>query len=191
MGERNGGGGGGRRYVALLRGVNVSGHNPVAMKDLRALCQALPADHVETYLQSGNVVFRSAVADPERLSAAIEARIRSLMGLDVAVLVRSSEELDRVVAGNPFVTGDRDRSQLYVTFLATPPDSGRVAALSASPAASGSDAYRLGRREVYLSCPGGYGRTKLNNAFFERKLGVVATTRNWRTVTTLAQMAQG
>jgi uncharacterized protein (DUF1697 family) len=174
------------RYVALLRGINVSGHNPVAMKDLRALFSALPAEEVTTYLQSGNVVFHAA-GDAEGQRSAIEERIASELHLDVVVLVLTAEELDRVIADNPFPVDADDSPMPYVTFLASPPEAERVAALVPPP---GPDVFSIGRREVYLSCPNGYGRTKLNNAFFEKKLAVAATTRNWRTVTALAEMAR-
>ena len=183
-------------YVALLRGINVSGHNPIAMKDLKALFEGLPAEEVTTYLQSGNVVFRSAAAGPgeppdaDALAEDVGAQIAAQLGLKVAVLVRPAEEFTQVVAANPFLTADRDWSGLHLTFLAQPPDPARVAALEAAPVAAGPDAFRLGEREVYLYCPGGYGRTKLNNAFFEKKLALAATTRNWRTVTTLADLAR-
>jgi len=171
-------------FVALLRGINVSGHNPIAMKDLRAMFLALPAEDVTTYLQSGNVVFQAPTTDPSRLGRDIGELIKSHFGLDVMVVVRPGEDLARVAAGNPFPTED----QLHVTFLAQSPDPARMAALAPPP---GTDSFHLGLQEVYLSCPNGYGRTKLNNAFFEKRLAVTATTRNWRTVTTLAEMARG
>jgi len=179
-------------YVALLRGINLAGHNAVPMKDLRLLFEALPADSVTTYLQSGNVVFRSGVEDPGRLATAVEQGLRAERGLDVSVLVRPADDVDRVAAANPFL-GDRDErdaSTLHVTFLAALPEPARVAAMESAAAAAAPDALRVGEREVYLWCPNGYGRTKLNNAFFEKKLAMVATTRNWRTVTTLAGMAR-
>jgi uncharacterized protein (DUF1697 family) len=171
-------------YVALLRGINVSGHNPVSMKDLKAIFEALPAEAVRTYLQSGNVVFDSHAGDPARLAGDIKEQIRVRLGADVAVLVLPAAELDRVAAATPFP--DAEPSHLHVTFLAAPPEPSRVAGLVAP---EGPDRFAVGPREIYLCCPNGYGRTKLNNAFFERKLAVPATTRNWRTVTTLRQMA--
>jgi uncharacterized protein (DUF1697 family) len=178
------------RYVALLRGINVSGHNLVAMTDLRALMAPLAVDDVATYLQSGNVVFRSEATDPDDLARAIAARIHAELDLEVAVLVRTAHDLDRVATTNPFLTNDGDGPGCYVTFLAAPPDPDRVAALSTAKDASSADSFLVGSREVFLSCPNGYGRTKLNNTFFEKKLAVAATTRNWRTVTTLAEMAR-
>jgi uncharacterized protein (DUF1697 family) len=176
-------------YVALLRGVNVSGHNLLSMKDLQALVRDLPAEDVATYLQSGNVVFHSEVTAPEALQSALEEGLAASTAPGVKVLVRTADELAKVIEANPFPTGDEQAaSQLHVTFLAEVPVAARVASLKAPET---RDRYHLGDRAIYLSCPDGYGRTKLNNAFFERQLDVAATTRNWRTVTTLARMARG
>ena len=106
----------------------------------------------------------------------------------MTVLVRSAAELAGVVAGNPFVgRAGVDPRTLHVTFLADAPDPDRCTAIE--PDAGGADAFEIVGREVYLHCPGGYGRSKLNNAFWERKLKVPATTRNWNSVTRLAAMA--
>jgi uncharacterized protein (DUF1697 family) len=99
------------------------------------------------------------------------------------VLLRTRAELAKLVAGNPFLRAGKDPSTLHVTFLADVPGGARIEAPG-----SGADEFRIVRREVYVHCPNGYGRSKLSNAFFEKKLGVVATTRNWRTVTTLAEL---
>jgi uncharacterized protein (DUF1697 family) len=169
------------RYVALLRGVNVAGHRPVRMADLRALVESLGHADVATYLQSGNVVLRSTLRDPDEIAAGIG----SALGGDVTVLVRTAVELASVVAGNPFA--DADTGHLHVTFLADGPVPARVAEVDGARFAP--DAFRLLGREVYVHAPDGYGRSKLGNAYFERVLGVAATTRNWRTVTALAELA--
>ena len=141
---------------------------------------------VSTYVQSGNVVFES----PDTAGAlvgAIERGITSAFGLQVAVLVRSTRELAKVVATNPFVAQGADPAHLHVTFLVEKPEPARVRDLPARALAPEQLAVR--GREVYLHLPNGYGRTKLNNAFVEKQLGVTGTTRNWRTVTTLADLA--
>jgi uncharacterized protein (DUF1697 family) len=169
-------------YVALLRGINLGARNKIAMADLREFFEALGHEDVTTYVQSGNVVFRSPVRSASTLRHAIEKRIARDLGLDVSVLLRTGAGLAKVVAGAPF-----DPATLHVTFLAETPDPERVRALD--PARSPPDELRVVGREVYLSCPNGYGRTKLTNAYFEKQLGVAATTRNWRTVTKLAELA--
>ncbi len=179
----------GQVYVAMVRAINVAGR-PLLMADLRALIETLPAEEVSTYLQSGNAVFRSAAPNAGAIEGAASARLSSHLGAKVAVVVRGADDLARVVAHNPLASGGRDESKLHVTFLATEAGRDRAAALGATVPGAGNDVFKADGREVYLYCPDGYGRTKLNNAFFERKLGVVATTRNWRTVTRLDNMAR-
>jgi len=172
-------------YAALLRGVNLGGRNKVSMADLRELFAALGADDVVTYVQSGNVVFKSGVGRAE-LRRAIERRIRRDLGLDVTVVLRTKAELAKLVGGNPFAGSGRE-SKLHVTFLGETPDRARVRELER--AAGESEEFRVVGKHVFLHLPGGYGRSKLSNAFFEKQLGVAATTRNWRTVTKLAELA--
>jgi uncharacterized protein (DUF1697 family) len=171
------------RYVALLRGINLGARNKVSMADLRELVAAIGAEHVSTYVQSGNVVVSSSIRSASKLERAIEERISRDLGLDVAVLVRTDAELAAIAAGNPF----DDPGSVHVTFLAEKPAAARVRELD--PARSPPDEFRVVGREVYLQCPNGYGRSKLTNAFFEKQLGVAATTRNWRSVTKLAELA--
>jgi uncharacterized protein (DUF1697 family) len=173
--------------VALLRGINLGGRNKIGMADLRELFAALGCEDVSTYVQSGNVVFRSSVASASKLTRAIEERIGSDLGLDVTVLLRTKAQLAEVAGGNPFDERTVDPATLHVTFLAEKPDPARVRALD--PARGRPDEFRVVGREVYLHCPNGYGRTKLDNAYFEKQLAVAATTRNWRTVTKLAELA--
>jgi uncharacterized protein (DUF1697 family) len=176
-------------YVCLLRGINLGARNKVKMADLEALFVALGHADVATYIQSGNVVFTSPVDSPSTLARGIEERIAADLGLEVTVLLRTTDELSRVIEANPFVGGGADPAELHVTFLADEPD----------PAAAGAvdgggfepDEFRILGREVHLRCPDGYGRSKLNNAFWERRLGVAATTRNWRTVNKLHELAGG
>jgi uncharacterized protein (DUF1697 family) len=174
------------RYVALLRGINLGARNKLAMSDLRALVEAVGGKDVQTYVQSGNVVFETGAA-PATLERELPEAIRRAHRLDVPVLVRSAAELGAIVKQNPFVKGGADEKSLHVTFLDKKPKQAVVKALD--PASSPPDELRVVGREVYLHCPNGYGRSKLSNAFFEKRLDVVATTRNWRTVTTLAELA--
>lgn len=172
-------------WIALLRGVNVGGR-AMPMRDVRDALHAAGYCNVATYIQSGNVRVDAAEDDPLRVADGIRAAITAGTGHDVGVLVRTAEELAAVVAGCPFAADTIPRAG-HVTFLASLPDPVRVAALEAG--AGGADEFRCSGREVYLWCPAGYGRTRLTNAFFERRLAVAATTRNWRTVTVLAELA--
>ncbi len=176
-------------YVSMLRAVNVGGRK-LAMSDLRALYERLGHDDVVTYVQSGNVVSRARTRSAGAVEHAVGAAIADDLGLQVDVLVRTPRELRAVLDGNPF-RGGRNRADdktLHVTFLATPPSSSLVHQLDED--AFTPDEFRVVGREVYVRCPTGYGRTKINNVWFERKLKVPATTRNWTTVAKLAELAE-
>jgi uncharacterized protein (DUF1697 family) len=157
------------------------------MAGLKAALASQGLADVSTYVQSGNVVFRSD-ADPGSLSGLIGSAIENEFGFRPAALVLSSEELAQIATDNPFlrrVAGDT--SQLYATFFfATPVDGSDLLQSRLRPT---DDEFALAGRVAYLRCLGGYGRTPLSNAFFEKALGVPATTRNWKTVTRLVAMA--
>jgi uncharacterized protein (DUF1697 family) len=173
-------------YIALLRGVNVGG-NTLSMERLRGLCAELGLRNARTYVQSGNLVFQ-AEGTVGRWSEALEQALAGKSRLPVRVLVRTGAEIAAVVARNPFLRETRvDPARLYVTFLSGLPAKSALAALGKVNA--GPDRLSHAGREVYLHCPTGYGRSKLANNVLEKALGVAATTRNWRTVTTLAAMA--
>jgi uncharacterized protein (DUF1697 family) len=175
-------------YVALLRGINVGGSTKVGMDALRRSFEALGYAGAKTYLQSGNVVFDAPAGAASRLAGEIEGRLAQDFGRTIPVLVRTGQDLARLVDHNPFLSGESDLTKLHVTFLSEEPDPARAARLEAP--AGAPDAFPLAGRELYLHCPNGYGRTKLNNAFVERRLGVPATTRNWKTVTALRDLTR-
>jgi uncharacterized protein (DUF1697 family) len=175
-------------YVAMLRSINVGGRNRIPMADLRALVSSLGFGDVVTYIQSGNVVLTGS-GTATAVARAIEDRITAELGLSVPVLARSKQQLRRILADSPHRQSDAEPKTLHVTFLADRPDPARVSALEGMAATFGADSFEVVGSEVYLHCPDGYGETTLNNAYLERRLGVVATTRNWRTVVTLAEMA--
>lgn len=164
-------------WIGLLRAVNVGGRK-LPMAVVSRVVGELGGTDVRTYLQSGNVVFSASGQVASSLSAALS----KAAGFDVPVLLRSAADLRAVVDGQVLPGPE---SAWHVTFLSAAPTG------SMDPSAYGDDTFAVVGREVYLRTPGGYGRTKLTNALFERKLGVVATTRNWRTVCALAEMAEG
>ena len=171
-------------FIALLRGVNVSGQNAMRMAALRDTMAGLGLRDVQTYLQSGNIVFRTDKSDGAKLAAKIKVAIKQDFGHEVAVLVMTAEDLGTIADSNPLwpKTGG-DAPLFHATFLFQ-----RVAAATFNalklPAATGERVLLFGNA-VLLHCPHGYGKTKLNNNFFERALKVEATTRNWRTVLAL------
>ena len=179
-------------YVAMLRGINVSGSKPVKMEALRASFEALGFKQIRTYVQSGNVVFQAKERTAAPLGTKIAAKIKRDFGFEVPVLVLGAGELARVVEENPFLKqrGQKiDVTKLHVTFLATPPAAAGLKKMEG--VSSGRDAFHCLGRTIYLACPDGYGNSKLTNNAFERALAASATTRNWKTVTTLAAMAAG
>jgi len=193
-------------YVALLRSVNVGGRNRVAMADLRTLVEKAGYEVKATYLQSGNVVLAGSGSE-DSIARSLEAQLATL-GLSVPVVVRTRSRLAAVVRAMPFGpepegdppeagvadavgTGLHDPKTWHVTFLSREPEQAAVDDLDDRSAQFGDDRFEVVGQEVYLSCPGGYGETKLTNAYLERRLGSTATTRNWRTVTALAALAAG
>jgi len=174
-------------FIAMLRGINVSGHKPVKMDRLRASFEALGYTAVKTYIQSGNVLFTAANKPDRELAAKIERKILDDFGFEVPVLIRSAKELDGVLQGNPLAgKQEMDEMRLYVTFLSG--QAPATAEASLKPLAAKAEQFFVRGREIYFFCPHGYGQTKFSNAAFEKKLGLQATTRNWRTVNVLAGM---
>jgi uncharacterized protein (DUF1697 family) len=173
------------RYACMLRGVNVSGQRKVGMKELVSLCQSLGFSNVESYLQSGNIILDSQLGATE-LEATLEQAIRSEFGYaDVDVLVRTAPEIRAVIASLPAGWKAHDTSHLYFTYLKAAP------AATAHSASFLPDEFAVGEKVIYILCPTGYGKTKLNNNYFERSLKVRATTRNWNTTVKLFELAQG
>jgi uncharacterized protein (DUF1697 family) len=174
--------------IALLRGINVGGKKTVRMAELTSLLQSLHFTHVRSYLQSGNLVFDHDRAGPSALSRIIEQAISRKFGLDVMVIIRTAEELRSLISGNPLLdTPKIDKEKLHVTFLKDAPQKPDVSYFEAVKDAG--ELLRIKGKEVFLYCLNGYGRSKLSNQAFEKKLGATATTRNWKTVNALASLA--
>ena len=167
--------------VALLRAVNVGGRK-LPMADLRALVESLGFSDVRTYIQSGNVVFTSPRAPKAEL---LEAAIEERFGLAVDVILRSSAQLERALAQDPFP--DADRARVHVGFMASKPGAAVVAGIDTDSFAP--EAFAVVGTELYLHLPNGMGRTKLPD-YVLRRLKVPTTLRNWRTVTQLAELAK-
>lgn len=175
-------------FVALLRGVNVGG-KVAKMEAVRASFEALGFQKVRTYVQSGNVLFEARAASEAALGKKIAARLAADIGFPIAVQVLSAADLARVAEDNPLLKEkDVDVQKLHVTFLDGAPAAPGVAKMQSL--ASATERVVARGKLVYLYCPDGYGRSKLNNNAFERALKVGATTRNWNTVTTLVRLLE-
>src|SRR5487761_790588 len=173
-------------YISLLRGINVSGKKRVNMKELEKLYISLGFKNVQTYIQSGNVVFECPDTDVLKLANKIEKRIEQHFGFDVVIFIRTRNEFEKLVEETPFA--GKDDSKCHVTFLSEKPASFPNDEME--KAKDKKEEFVCSGKEVYLLCPNGYGRTKLSNNFFERQLKVDATTRNWKTVSVLFSMTE-
>jgi uncharacterized protein (DUF1697 family) len=175
-------------YVAMLRGINVSGQKIVKMENLRSSFEELGFQRVRTYVQSGNVIFEATRGSAKDFAKSIQGKILSDFGFSIPLFLRTSDEMKKIVSDNPFSRDKEiDRSKLHVTFLSEFPANDakeRLSSLNAFP-----DQFRLLGREVYLYCPNGYGRTKLSNNALEKQLSIGATTRNWKTVNALTKIS--
>ena len=175
-------------YISLLHGINVGGQRRIRMEELRALYESLNFNNVRTYLQSGNVIFDSHKSSISGLTNTIETAIEQTFGFSVTTLIRTKKEFYNLIESNPFLDEcNGDITRLHVTFLSDTPSSSSV--IEIKEVDCGSDQLFISGKEIHLYCPNGYGRTKLSNSFFERKLGMSATTRNWKTVTTLFDLS--
>jgi uncharacterized protein (DUF1697 family) len=171
------------RYIALLRGINVGGHNKVPMAALRETCESIGCAEVVTYIQSGNVVLTSEL-DATKLRAALESAISEQIGVSPVVVIRTADQLAAAITGNPFPDADSDH--LHIAFLSETPDPGQVSAL-ADLNYPPEDVAVVGDN-AYFHLPNGMGRAKIPE-LFGRRVKTPATVRNWRTVNKLLQMS--
>lgn len=176
-------------YISVLRGINVSGQNKIKMDALKELYENLHFTNVQTYIQSGNVVFQCDKSEQKDMALRISQLLQKKFGFDIPVIVLEMAEFKRIIDSNPYQNDpSRDISHLYVTFLAGKPGPFDTQTFDAYK--SPNEELTLTEKAVYLYCPNGYGKTKLTNTFFENKLKTGATTRNWRTTTELLNITQ-
>lgn len=176
----------GGNYVGLLRGVNVGGKNKLPMAKLQQIFEDAGCREVETYIQSGNVVFVASEARARRVPAAVRRAIADAFGYEVPVVTRASAELRKVIRANPFVREGVDPKALHVAFLADKPTAAEAKALD--PDRSPRDRFIVRGREIFLCLPNGVARSKLTNAYLDSMLGTTSTLRNWKTVLRLVEM---
>ncbi len=175
-----------RNYVALLRGINVGGKHSLPMKELTAMFAALKCSGVQTYIQSGNVVFGAPPAIIKSFPMLLSKKIEEGFGFAAPVILRTRDELAEVVRENPFLKRELPQSTLYVYFLADLPSAAAVKSLEANRSAP--DEFRVIGRHIYMYLPNGMGRSKLSNAYFDSRLSTICTARNWATVKKLLEM---
>ena len=173
--------------ISLLRAINVGGNNLIRMEALRTAHEALGLADVQTYVQSGNVVFRTKLRDVAGLGRRIEDSIEQSHGFRPGVIVRTADEMRDAIARNPFEgRKGMEPAKLQVVFLAGMPDAAvgeRLRSVHAGP-----EEFHLSGRELYIYYPEGMGRSKFP-ALISKTLKIAGTSRNWNTVTKLAEMA--
>jgi Uncharacterized protein conserved in bacteria len=174
-------------YIAFLRGVNLGPSRRLAMADLRTWLADLGYTNVRTHLQSGNVVLDSTDSAAE-VARQLEKRIEARAGFQVNCVVRTPAQLRRVVEANPFDGVATDDAKLVVAFLSGEPDPGRFADVDFT--AFEPELFHAAKTEIYLWHPNGIHKSKLTALLTDRRLGVSATARNWRTVTKMLEIAE-
>lgn len=176
-------------FISILRGINVSGKNLIKMAALKTLYESLNFENVQTYVQSGNVIFAANATDLKILENKITTQIKKDFGFDVPVIVLTADRLGAIIKHNPFTKDNKkDHSFLHVTFLANIPTEINRIGIEAKKLAG--EEIEFAEDVIYLYCPSGYGKTKLNNNFLENKLKVIATTRNWKTVNEILEIVK-
>lgn len=178
-----------RTFVSILRGINVSGQKKILMVDLKTLFESINLKEVITYIQSGNVIFKSSESLSDLgFAIKIEKAVYKKYGFEVPVIIRTKDEIQKIISTNPFLKEKNiDPRKLHITFLSEIPSAENVESIESikySP-----DRFIISGKEIYLHIPVSYGETKLSNNFFEKKLKVRATTRNWNTVNKLLELA--
>jgi len=176
------------KYISILRGINVSGQKKILMADLKNLFESIGFKNVVTYIQSGNLIFETNENNSEiELATKIEEAILKQYSFEVPVIVFKNTELRQWIASNPFLKDENLEERLYFTFLNKTPDSIHVEQLQGdySP-----EKFEIIDKVIYFYCPIGYGKTKLSNTFFEKKLKVKATTRNFKTTFKLLELSE-
>lgn len=171
-------------WIALLRGVNVAGKNKIKMAELREVLSAAGFNNVSTYIQSGNILF-TATGTARKLEETVHQQIAKHFGYDVPVLVRPTKFFADIVKHCPYAA--EDTQFVHATILKATPKKSLLTSIQKLD--FGSDSFRVRKDVVYVCCPNGYGKTRLNNQFFESKLEQPATTRNWKSINKLIELS--
>ncbi|MGZ9584355.1 DUF1697 domain-containing protein [Paenibacillus marinisediminis] len=178
-------------YIALLRGINVGGKNMIKMSELKQMCEAIGLSQIRTYIQSGNVLFKSD-QDEESIRKLMEHEIERVFGFSISVVIRTAEEIKRVADSCPFSEKEIEESaascdgeSLYAAFLLDKPSPESMDRLKNSN--NENDEYRIVGRDVYLLFRSSIRNSKLANNL--NKLDVPATTRNFKTINKLIALA--
>lgn len=177
------------KRIAILRGINVGGKRKILMTDLKSMFENMKFSNVNTYIQSGNVFFevKKDIGNSE-VAKKIEEAIEDKFGFDVPVIVKTPKEIEKAINRNPFYKDGVDIVHLHLTFINEEPtkeNQEKTESYNCEP-----DKFEIKERDVFIYCEGKYHQSKLTNNFFEKKLKVKATTRNWKTVLKLYELSK-
>ncbi len=175
------------KYIAMLRGINVSGQKLIKMVDLRESMTRLGLKDVATYVQSGNILFSADEEDLRKLARNISEQIKKDFTFDVPCIVRTADYFKMVLTNNDFRQQGKEEKRCYVTFLEEEPDPMLIQKIE--PQQYAPEEFIIKGDLLYFYSPDGYGKAKMNNNFFEQKLKVKATTRNWNSVNKLYDLS--
>ncbi len=178
--------------ISMLRGVNVGPHNRIKMDALRALYESLKLEGPRTYVQSGNVIFRTKEKNTAKLAAKIQDAIEKTFKFRPEVILRTTGEMKTAAAATPFAGSRKlEPGKILVSFLAAEPPEGARAKLAALLSAkSYPEELHLIGRELYIYFPNGAGKSKLPWSQLERLVNVTGTARNWNSVLAMLEIAE-
>jgi uncharacterized protein (DUF1697 family) len=178
-----------KTYIALLRGINVGGHKKIKMTDLKVVLEKLGYESVETYIQSGNVVFKSEETNVQKIEEQIENGITKTFGFEIPVLVKKRAEVENILKESPYKkTEDLEANRIYYVLLKRKLKPDLSANLNQDDYPT--ELFSISENCIYLNCINGAGKAKLTNNIIERKLEVSTTTRNHRTLLKLLEISK-
>ncbi len=172
-------------YICLLRGINVGGNRIIKMDQLKAWFNNLGAVNTASFIQSGNIIYQAKKAIPEN---AIVASIEKNTGFLVPVIQLTVEEFEAIIQSNPYLKQKKDVAFFHVFFLSAIPDPNKLDIVKKKIEAT--DVFEIKDNALYQYCPNGYSQSKLTNQLIDKSLGLVSTTRNWKTCLSILEIAK-
>jgi len=177
-----------KKYIALLRAINVGGHRKIKMADLRKMFSSMGFENVITYIQSGNVIFDAADTDLDTLAQSIEQQIKSTFGYDVSVIIRSIHQLEELIRLNPFKDKDRNPFKLYITFFRQPPSDAKQQLLTDQ--SNETEIFRFVNENLFSLINKETGqKIRFSNNYVEKIIGIPGTTRNRNSLEKIFEIA--
>jgi len=175
------------KYIAFFRGINVSGQRKIKMSELKTMFQKYGFKNIQTYIQSGNVLFESTLKKSE-IKSKLENAVKKEYGFYVPIEIKTDSEIKNIYNSSPFkeIENEENGTKILVTFLSKKPLENNL--LNLMDYVKEPEKLTVLENTIYLYCPNGYGKSKLSNNFIESKLKLEATTRNWKTITKLYLM---